>query len=160
MILSTALRGVTELQAGLRATTVRVDAVTVVAMRAAQRKIITEVRKNLRGEPRWSHRGRSRVYPESVTKGSGHSPRGGPPGKFTGDLYRGVGGKKTLVSIGGRVEGGAGVGGGKKLRQNNFKKRWEKKYPFFAPAVNKVQKDLPEVYATAWRKALDRRGGL
>jgi hypothetical protein len=141
---------------------VRVDRATVAATRAVQRKLIRSIKGELKGPPRWNHRGRSRVYPTSVTLSGQpvHASRGGPPGKFTGDLIRGVGGKKNLASIGGRVTGGVGVGGGR-IPQNNLKKRkLEEKYPYFEPAVRKVEPELAVVYSEAWAKALARRGGL
>lgn len=153
--------GVKELALELQAIQRNVDLATIAATKAAQREVIKNVKKNLRGRPRWNQRGRSSVYPESVKLGGPrHSPRGGGPGKFTGMLVSGVGGKKRVVSVAGIVKGGVGVGGAR-LRPNNFKKRMlEAKYPFFEPGVKASEAKIGEVYATAWRKAIDRRGGI
>lgn len=141
---------------------VRVDRATVAATRAVQRKLIGAIKGELRGAPRWNHRGRSRIYSTQVTLTGKpvHAARGGPPGKFTGDLIRGVGGRKKLIAIGGHVTGGVGIGGAR-IPQNNLKKRkLEERYPYFEPAVRRVEPELAAIYTAAWDKALMRRGGL
>lgn len=161
-MITSVLHGANEVIGEFGKMTVRVDRATVTATRAVQRKLVSSIRSELNGPPRWNHRGRSRVYPTSVTLTGQpvHASRGGPPGKFTGDLRRGVGGKKSLASIGGHVTGGVGVGGGR-IPQNNLKKgKLEATYPFFGPGVRKVEPELGAIYDAAWTKALARRGGL
>lgn len=162
-MITSVLHGANEVIGELGKIGVRVDRATVTATRAVQRKLVSSIRSELNGPPRWNHRGRSRVYPTSVTLTGQpvHASRGGPPGKFTGDLRRGVGGKKSLASIGGHVTGGVGIGGSRALAQNNLKKgQLEAKFPFFGPAVRRVEPELAAVYDAAWTKALARRGGL
>jgi hypothetical protein len=162
MIIKSVLHGANDVIGEFGRVSVRVDRATVAATRAVQRKLVGAIRGELTGPPRWNHRGASRVYAKSVTLVGqpAHAPRGGPPGKFTGDLRRGVGGVKKLTAHAGRVTGGVGVGGGR-IPQNNLKKgRLEAKYPFFAPAVRRVEPELVAIYEATWAKALARRGGL
>lgn len=162
MALSIKILGVRELAADMELIQKKVDLATVVATKKAQSEIVKNVKSRLRGRPRWNHRGRSRIYgaPVNISGMSKNSPRGGGPGKFTGMLYAGVGGKKNVVSVGGTVKGGVGVGGSR-LRPNNLKKRYlEARYPFFEPGVKAAEAKIGEVYATSWRAAIDRKGGL
>lgn len=162
MPLTVKMLGVSELVVSMESIQKKVDLATVAATKRAQSEIIKNVKSRLRGRPRWNHRGRSRIYGADVNIPgmAKNSPRGGGPGKFTGMLYSGVGGKKNVVSIAGTVKGGVGVGGSR-LRPNNLKKRYlEAKYPFFEPGVKAAEAKIGEVYATAWKAAIERRGGL
>lgn len=152
------MKGARLVQAEMRAMQAAEIAATKAGIKRSQRRIATEVRRDLRGEPRWGHRGRSSVYAEPVDLGFHNHPRGGPIGKFTGDYIRGVGGKKRIKLDGdGMYVGGVGIGGSK-IPQNNFKKRWEAKYPTFGPAVDRVSGELYHYYAFAWSKAWNRKG--
>lgn len=140
-----------------------VDFATVKALRANQNLVKREVRKNLRGAPRWTERGSSRVYSSTFRTQPGantNNPRTGGPGKFSGTLLKGVGGAKPK-KLAGTWVGGVGVGGKKKLAANNFKKRdLETRFPYFKPAVEKATPKMPAVYQKAWGKAVEKRGGL
>ncbi|RJQ68077.1 hypothetical protein D5S17_32765 [Pseudonocardiaceae bacterium YIM PH 21723] len=156
------VHGAEKLRADLTQMTRNADRATIAATKKVQNKVKAAVRKNLNGRPRWNHRGKSAIFAEQVNIPGAprNSPRSGGPGKFTGDLRRGVGGRRRLVSLGGRVVGGVGVGGGG-IPQNNLKKAdLEDKYPFFAPGYRSVQTELPAIYAAAWEAAVLRMGGL
>lgn len=130
---------------------------TVAGTKAAQRLIIKSVRSKLNGPPRWGHRGKSRIYAESVNRGSqrGTGGSGGTPGKLTGALRKGVGGKRAPIVLGPAVIGGVGIGG----RTNNLKKRFlERRFPFFAKSVHEAEAGIPAIYAEAWGKALAKLG--
>lgn len=153
-----AIKGVRAVQAEMRAIEVAEVYATKAGIKRAQQRIKTEVRRDLRGAPRWGHRGKSSVYAEDVDLGFHNHPRGGPIGKFTGDYYRGVGGKKRILLEGdGMYVGGVGIGGSK-IPQNNFKRRWEVKYPTFGPAVDRASGEILSLYSFAWAKAWNKKG--
>lgn len=162
MAITMKMLGVEKLVLDMEGIQKKVDLATVAATKKAQSAIVKSVKSRLRGRPRWNHRGRSRIYGADVNIPgmAKNSPRSGGPGKFTGMLYSGVGGKKRVVSLNGTVKGGVGVGGSH-LRPNNLKKRMlEQRYPFFEPGVKAAEASIGETYAAAWRAAIDRRGGL
>jgi hypothetical protein len=138
----------------------RANRAVATAIRKVERKIVTSVRANMNGKPRWNHRGRSRVYAEPVNLGGPeHSPRGGGPGVFTGKLRKGVGGSRP-VTLGNTTSAWVGVGGAR-LNENNLKKgRLEQKYPYFEPGVRAAEGGLTGIYESALDAALKRRGGL
>jgi hypothetical protein len=152
-----AMKGVKAVRAEMRRIEVAEAFATKAGIKRAQTRIKTEVRRDLRGAPRWGHRGKG-VYDAPVDLGFHNHPRSGPIGKFTGDYLRGVGGKKRiLMEADGMYVGGVGIGG-KKIPQNNFKRQWEAKYPTFAPAVDRVSGELLSYYAFAWSKAWNKKG--
>ena len=151
------VKGVREVRAEMDRIQLAEAYATKLGVKRAQRRIATEVRRDLRGAPRWGHRGKG-VYAESVDLGFDHHPRGGGIGKFTGQYIRGVGGKKRIkMGADGMFIGGVGIGGSK-IPENNFKKRWEAKYPTFEPAVDRVSGEIYSLYAAAWAKAWNRKG--
>lgn len=129
---------------------------TVAGTKAAQKVLISAVRKNLSGPPRWGHRGSSRIYPTSVNIGTQRGGGiGGMPGRFTGAMRKGVGGKRVPIVVGPAVVGGVGIGG----RVNNLKKGpLERKFPYFAPAVESSRDAVRLAYVAAWGAALAKIG--
>jgi hypothetical protein len=124
---------------------------TVYAIRKAQNVLKTEVRRNLRGAPRWGHRGTSRIYSEPVNKGFGNKPRSGPPGRFSGALYKGIGSKRRINKVGKNYVGGVGIGGA----VNNLKKgRLEADLPYFAPAYRTALPKMRSIYLDKWGEGL------
>lgn len=157
MDVSMSMRGANELSASLLGAPVIARRATLAATKASQRIIIKSVRSKLNGPPRWGHRGKSRIYAESVNKGRqrGTGGSGGSPGKLTGALRKGVGGKRKPLVIGPAVVGGVGVGGA----TNNLKKRkLEQRFPYFGPGVRAVESEIPATYATAWGEAIAKIG--
>ena len=136
----------------------RVEKATWFAVKENQRILKLAIRRNLRGKPRWNQRGASGSIPGFKVPGPRHAPRSGGPGRFTGDLYRGVGGKKRpLFEPGGTVVGGVGVGG----KINNLKKgTLEKKFPYFKPAVEATEPKMAQAYQKGWDKAINKMGGI
>jgi hypothetical protein len=153
MDVSMSMSGASELSAKLASAPAIARTGTVAGTKAAQRIVIKSVRSKLNGPPRWGHRGKSRVYSASIDRGNrrGTGGSGGTPGRFTGALRKGVGGKRKPIVVGPGVVGGVGIGGA----VNNLKKgRLEQRFPFFAKAVHEVEPGLPAVYAAAWGAAL------
>lgn len=147
-------QGLSELIARMRAAPEAVNLATRSATIAGSQIAVAEVRSNLRGSPRWGHRGRSRIYREGITVSSAKGDGGsGPPGKLSGDLLRGVGYKRVPVTRGGIVVGGVGIG----KTVNNLKKRYlEENFPFFHSSIEAVEHDIFAVYEHAWAEALRR----
>lgn len=147
------VRGVRELEAGLARMTRDVDVATVKALKATQQLAKKSIRANIKGRPRWDHRGKSKrtggtvnlhLTPHHVTKGGG-------PGRLTGTLSRGVGGvrrpRRTLQGW----QGGVGVGGGVR---NLYKKRTEGKFPYFKPGLDRAEPLMSAVWFEAWGRAV------
>ena len=139
---------------------------TIAGIKANQNKIKTAIRANLRGAPRWTQRGKSKVYDSNFqaegTTGQHNSPRSGGPGRMTGVLYKGVGGVRKPKEVNGTWFGGVGIGSSYGImKTNNFKKgTLEAKFPYFKPAVEKVLPVIAETYAAGWDKAISRMGGI
>lgn len=156
MDVSMSMSGASELSATLLSAPAIARRGSIAGTKAAQKILINAVRKNLNGPPRWGHRGKSRIYSENVDIGKQRGGAGGGmPGKFTGALRRGVGGKRAPIVVGPAVIGGVGVGG----RTNNLKKgNLENRFPYFAPAVNSSRDSVRMAYAAAWGAALAKIG--
>lgn len=148
------MKGVAEFRHKLDEIKRKERAATLVGMRKASQAIRRSVRKELSGPPRWGHRGRSRIYAESIELGFRNNPRGGGLGKFTGLYRKGVGYKKRPVLEPGTETYVGGVGiGGSHIPTNNFKKRYESIYPGFAPGVHKADAEVERAFFEAWRAA-------
>jgi len=162
-LVSAVFHGVKAFKDATHETELRVDKATIGALKENQRILKLAVRRNLRGAPRWNQRGTSKVYPNAVKimNMMHNEPRSGPPGRFSGLLYRGVGGVRRPKKIVGVWVGGVGVAGGKHMKENNFKKNTlEAKYPYFAPAVKATEPKMPAAYEKGWAKAVNKQGGL
>ena len=154
--------GVKEFKAVTEEIEGRVDKATLAALRVNQNKLKTAVRKNLRGEPRWTQRGANKItgargnFQVPGTTGQHNSPRSGAPGKMTGVLYAGVGSAKPRL-VGNTWVGGVGIG----ANPNNVKKKpLEAKFPYFRPAVEAVEPTMLANYEKGWDAAISRMGGI
>ena len=154
--------GVKEFKAVTEEIEGRVDKATLAALRVNQNKLKTAVRKNLRGEPRWTQRGANNItgargnFQVPGTTGQHNSPRSGAPGKMTGVLYAGVGSAKPRL-VGNTWVGGVGIG----ANPNNVKKKpLEAKFPYFRPAVEAVEPTMLANYEKGWDAAISRMGGI
>jgi len=136
----------------------RVDKATWFAVKENQRILKLAIRRRLRGAPRWNQRGAIGQAPAVKVAGPRHAPRSGGPGRMSGILYKGVGGKKRpLMRPGGVVVGGVGIGGA----INNFKKgKLEEQFPFFKPAVEETEPKMAKGYEKGWNKAVNKMGGF
>lgn len=151
------LDGVSALQAKLKATPLAVRTASQAATIDGSKVLVSEVRSNIRGEPRWGHRGKSRIYHESITVSNARGNGGGEfPGTLSGDLLKGVGYKKQPIVTGSVVTGGVGIG---KVVNNLKKKYLEENWPFFAPAVATATPDIIAAYAAAWTAAIQSTMG-
>lgn len=145
--------GLRELEAALDRMSRDVDQATVTALKATQNLAKKAIRSNIRGRPRWDHRGKSSRTGDAVDLNltPHHSAKGGGPGKLTGKLRRGVGGvrrpRRTLEGF----QGGVGVGGGVR---NLYKKRTEGKFPYFEPGVRKVEPEMSRIFMETWDRAV------
>ena len=149
----------------------KVKKATMAGVRENQNVIKKNIRRKLRGKPRWGQRGASPKYGtpafkvEGFTKrkdSHGHSvanePRSGTPGKFSGALYGGVKSRRIPKWMGEN-----GVSGWVKIgnRENNVKKgKLELKFPYFAPAVKESQPEVSANFEKGWSKAITKSGGF
>lgn len=149
----------------------KVDRATLVGVRENQNLIKKNIRRNLRGKPRWGQRGASSTYGtpafkiEGFTKredSHGHKvpnePREGTPGRFSGALYAGVKSRRIpKQQLDGSTMGWVKIGN----RLNNVKKgKLELKYPYFAPAVTESVPEVSATYEKGWEKAMKKSGGF
>ena len=161
-LISSVVKGRTEFDSVTREIEGRVETATVSALRANQNKLKTAVRANLRGEPRWTQKGSNRItggnFQVAGTTGQHNSPRSGGPGRMTGTLYKGVGSvRNPKKGADGFWHGGVGVG----AKPNRVKKApLELKFPYFRPAVEKVEPLMGETFDKGWDKAISRTGGI
>ncbi|MET7982519.1 hypothetical protein [Streptomyces sp. NPDC005281] len=145
--------GLRELDGALELMRRDVDLATIRALKATQALAKKSVRANLRGRPRWDHRGKSSRTGATVKLNLSphHATKGGGPGRLTGTLSRGVGGvrrpRRTLAGY----QGGVGVGGGVR---NLYKKRNEGLYPYFAPGIRRAEPLMSKVWFEAWGRAV------
>jgi hypothetical protein len=161
-VITAIFSGVKEFNAVTQEIEANVNKATLAALRVNQNKLKTAVRKNLRGEPRWTQRGANKItgargnFQVAGTTGQHNSPRSGAPGKMTGVLYAGVGSAKPRI-IGNTWVGGVGIG----AAPNNVKKKpLEAKFPYFRPAVEAVEPTMLANYEKGWDAAIARTGGL
>jgi hypothetical protein len=150
--MGTKVTGLQELAGRLRASPAEMQKASREATIIASKILVSEVRSNIRGAPRWGHRGKSKVYRENITVSSakGEGGSGGMPGRLSGDLIKGVGYKKVLTGTTTTVVGGVGIG----KAVNNLKKRYlEEEFPFFSPAVQASEVDVHAAYEAAWLAA-------
>jgi len=149
----------------------KVKKATMAGVRENQNVIKKNIRRKLRGKPRWGRRGPSTKYglpayeiegfpktKDSKGRNVAHAPRSGPPGKFSGDLYAGVKSRRIPKWM-----GEEGVMGWVKIgnRANNVKKgKLEKDFPYFAPAVEESQPEVKATFEKGWSKAITKSGGL
>jgi hypothetical protein len=136
----------------------RVNKATVMAVKENQRILKLAIRRKLRGAPRWNQRGAVGKSPAINVGGPRHRPRSGPPGRLTGALYKGVGGRRRpLLRPGGVVIGGVGIGGNINLLK---KGKLEEEFPFFKPAVQETEPKMARAYEKGWDKAVNKMGGI
>jgi hypothetical protein len=147
------VRGIRELEGALDRMRRDVDVATVAALKATQNLAKKSIRSQIRGRPRWDHRGKSSRTGDTVKLNLSphHATKGGGPGRLTGTLTRGVGGvrrpRRTLAGF----QGGVGVGGGVR---NLYKKRIEGQYPYFKPGLRKAEPQMSAVWFKAWGRAV------
>ena len=139
--------GVKEFNSATQEIEGRVDRATMNSLKTVQNKMKTAIRANLRGNPRWTQKGNNKItganFQVSGTTGQHNFPRSGGPGRMTGVLYKGVGSVKKPQEVNGYFSGGVGIG----APPNNVKKRMlEAKYPYFAPAIAKVEPEVSKIY--------------
>jgi len=140
----------------------RVNKATVMAVKENQRILKLAIRRKLRGAPRWNQRGAvgkgENKAPAINVGGPHHRPRSGPPGRLSGILYKGVGGRRRpLLRPGGVVIGGVGIGKNINLLK---KGKLEKEFPFFKPAVEETEPKMARAYEKGWDKAVNKMGGI
>lgn len=154
-IISTAFRGVKDVELALAAMDKRVDLATVAALQKVTGAARTSVRSGMRGRPRWDRRGSGRGGP-AVNLGLSphHVSKGGSVGKFTGTLVNSVAKSKKPRP---QVRGASAVvfvgGAGSHPEINWYKRKDEGKYHYFAKGIDKAKPKMAIVWNAAWAKA-------
>jgi hypothetical protein len=140
--------------AALAAMDKRVDLATAAATKKASGKVVTTIKGQMRGRPRWDRRGKSkRTGPEINFDLSPHVVRkGGGPGKLSGALSRSIR-KSRKPRKNAEGYSMAVLAGGAGGPQNLYKGKVEAKQPYFKPGVEKAKPKLPAVWEAAWAKA-------
>ena len=134
---------------------------TIAGIKANQNKLKVAIRANLRGEPRWTQKGKNRItgpnFQVQGTMGQHNFPRDGGPGRMTGVLYKGVGGVRRPRQFNGTYYGGVCIG----AKPNNVKKGvLEAKFPYFRPAVEKVGPFMGATNEKGWLRAMNKMRGI
>jgi hypothetical protein len=135
----------------------RVDRATIAAVKRVQTVTKTSVKGQMRGRPRWNHRGKSArtgakvVLPDLPR----HMPRSGGPGKLTGALIQSIKASKRPRKL---PAGYSGVvwSGGVGASTNLYKAKVEKIAPYFKPGIDKATPKMPAVWEVAWGKAINK----
>jgi hypothetical protein len=144
-------------QAELTAMQKRVDRATIAAVKRIQTLTKQSVQGQMRGRPRWNHRGKSARTGERVSLPElpRNSPRAGGPGKLTGELLRSIKKSKRPRKV---ADGYSGVvwSGGVGAATNLYKAKVEKTAPYFKPGIDKATPKMPAVWETAWGKAINK----
>lgn len=134
----------------------RVDRATIAAVKRVQTVTKTAVKGQMRGRPRWNHRGKSARTGDKVTLPEipRHSPRSGGPGRMTGDLMKSISASKRPRKL---PDGYSGVVWSSKAGATNlYKGKVEKTAPYFKPGIEKATPKMPAVWEVAWGKAINK----
>jgi hypothetical protein len=147
------ISGLPEFNAALTRIERQIDVATVAALKSTQNLAKKTIRAQMRGRPRWDHRGKSSRTGGSVSLhlNPPHVSKGGGPGKLTGTLTRGVGGVRKPKKTPEGFAGGVGVGGGVR---NLYKKRIEGTYPYVKPGLAKATAGMPAIWEKAWDRSV------
>jgi hypothetical protein len=151
------VRGVKQAEAAIAAMERQIDVASLKALKSCQALAKTAIKSQMRGRPRWDHRGKSsRTGPTvSLNLNPHHVSKGGGPGRLTGRLSGGIGGvrKPKIDPLTGTVSGGVGAGG--KL-QNLYKRQVEASYPYLRPGIAKATPKMTAVWVAAWGRATSK----
>jgi hypothetical protein len=144
-------------QSELTAMQKRVDKATIAAVKRVQTVTKTSVKGQMRGKPRWNHRGKSARTGERVSLPElpRHSPRSGGPGKMTGALFKSIRSSKRPRKV---ADGYSGVvwSGGVGAATNLYKAKVEGTAPYFKPGIAKATPKMAAVWEAAWGKAINK----
>lgn len=130
-----------------------VDLATRKALQEVGRVTKRSIRREMKGAPRWNHRGPSDRTGEAVTvAGPEHSPRTGGPGYFTGHLYGSIkASRRPRVRF--HAMSTAVFAGGAGNVQNLYKAQQEAKFPYFKPGVRNAEPKMPAIWEKHWGAA-------
>lgn len=152
------VRGVKEAEAALVRMDANIDLATLKALKACQGLAKSSIKGQLRGRPRWDHRGKSsRTGPSVRLNLSPHVvSKGGGPGKLTGALSRSIRSNKKPRPLPGGGFNGVVFAGGRGGPQNLYKGRLEGTFPYFKPGVDKAAPKMGAIWTAAWGRATSK----
>lgn len=154
------IRNADDAIAAIAAIVKQVDAATLAALKKSQTVAKASVKSQMRGGPRWNHRGPINVgglSDPAVTMDQypAHSSRSGGPGKLTGHLSAAVGVVRRPKKLGvASYQGGIGAGGRRSVTQV-YRKEVEARAPYMQPGVRKAEPKMSAAYEAAWAKATE-----
>jgi len=135
----------------------RVFAATGPATRAAAAKAKTSVKAQMRGRPRWSHRGKWGKRAEVNIDGPVRKKRsggGGGPGLFSGQLRKSiVSSKRPRMKAGGNASSALFASSKYNRAISAYASKTEANFPYFATGIRKVTPKIPAIFEAAWAKA-------
>ncbi|MET8624533.1 hypothetical protein ABZW30_12380 [Kitasatospora sp. NPDC004669] len=152
------VRGVKEAEAALVKMDANIDVATLKALKACQGLARKSIKGQLRGRPRWDHRGKSsrtgdtvrlNLNPHVVAKSGG-------PGRLTGALSRSIRSNKKPMPLPGGGFNGVVFAGGRGGPQNLYKGQLEGQFPYFKPGVDKAEPKMAGIWAAAWGRATEK----
>lgn len=153
--ISVIVKGTKETRARIDVMQREVDLGTIAALKKVQGITRSSIRSNMRGRPRWDHRGASSRTGAAIDLGLSphHVTKSGGPGKLSGSLYSSIrrSRKPRRETIG--TYSAVVMSGGAGKVQNLYKGKIEAQYPFFGPGVLKAEPKMPAVWNAAWAKA-------
>jgi hypothetical protein len=144
-------------EASIAAMDKRVFAATAPATKTAAQRVKTSIKGQMRGRPRWSHRGKWKGREEVNLPGPVRKTRagsGGGPGKFSGQLQKSIrSSKKPRIKSFGNASSVVFASSKYNKAINAYASKTESRFPYFRSGVNKMVPKIPAIYAAAWAKA-------
>lgn len=152
------VRGVKEASAALTQIDKNIDTATLKALRACQGLAKRSIKGQLRGRPRWDHRGKSSRTGETVRLNLNPHvvSKSGGPGKLTGALSRSIKSDRKPRPVPGGGFNGAVFAGSRGGPQNLYKGALEGKFPYFGPGVAKAEPKMAAIWTAAWGRATEK----
>lgn len=134
----------------------RVDIATGIAVKTAAQRAKTSVKSQMRGRPRWSHRGKWAGREQFDVPGPTRKVRaggGGGPGKFSGQLQKSIRSSKKPRPVPGGSSAALFASSKFNKAINAYASKTESRFPYFAPGVKKFLPKVPAIFEAAWGKA-------
>jgi hypothetical protein len=154
--ISAIVKGTKEVGAMLGEMQVASNEGTRVALKKATSYTRGRIKGGMRGRPRWAHKGPDKATGAPafrIERTPDHVPRGGGPGRLTGNLTRSIRTSRRARAEGVGRWSQVVMAGGRGGYQNRYKGRVEADYPYFKPGVDKATPKVHAIFEGAWAAA-------